>query len=129
MRIENSKTLVRSTRTAYADALLDLGPENDRLVVLDADLSGRGPLDGVKFPQEFQPLFPAVRQGFDDGHGLSPCLPLKIRSCPMDHRGRIRSTPVMPPPRLRVSKTRSQSSSLPGWVTRGFRSRGYSSRI
>ena len=39
MKLENDKTLVRSTRTAYADALLQLGAETDDIVVLDADLS------------------------------------------------------------------------------------------
>ena len=39
MRIETDKTLVRSTRAAYGDALIQLGAENDQVVVLDADLS------------------------------------------------------------------------------------------
>ena len=75
MRIENSKTLVRSTRTAYADALLDLGPENDRLVVLDADLSESTMTCkfAKKYPEKFFNMGIAEQSMMGTAAGLAAC--------------------------------------------------------
>ena len=44
-----------ATRDAYGAALLELGRQNDRIVVLDADLSGstKTAAFGKEFPQRF----------------------------------------------------------------------------
>lgn len=75
MRIENSKTLVRSTRTAYADALLDLGPGNDRLVVLDADLSESTMTCkfAKKYPEKFFNMGIAEQSMMGTAAGLAAC--------------------------------------------------------
>lgn len=75
MRIESSKTLVRSTRTAYADALLELGRENDKVVVLDADLSESTMTCkfAEKYPGKFFNMGIAEQSMMGTAAGLATC--------------------------------------------------------
>ena len=75
MRIESSKTLVRSTRTAYADALLELGRENDKVVVLDADLSESTMTCkfAEKYPGKFFNMGIAEQSMLGTAAGLATC--------------------------------------------------------
>lgn len=75
MKIESSKTLVRSTRTAYADALLDLGRENDKVIVLDADLSESTMTCkfAEKYPGKFFNMGIAEQSMMGTAAGLATC--------------------------------------------------------
>ena len=75
MRIESNKTLVRSTRTAYADALLELGRENDKVVVLDADLSESTMTCkfAEKYPGKFFNMGIAEQSMMGTAAGLAAC--------------------------------------------------------
>lgn len=75
MRIESNKTLVRSTRTAYSDALLELGRENDKVVVLDADLSESTMTCkfAEKYPGKFFNMGIAEQSMMGTAAGLATC--------------------------------------------------------
>lgn len=75
MKIESNKTLVRSTRAAYADALLDLGRENDKVVVLDADLSESTMTCkfAEKYPGKFFNMGIAEQSMMGTAAGLATC--------------------------------------------------------
>ena len=56
----------KAVRVAYGEALVKLGEENEKVVVLDADLAGATMTNGFKkaYPDRFyqnnQPLFPLL---------------------------------------------------------------------
>ncbi|SFP69418.1 transketolase subunit B [Oscillibacter sp. PC13] len=75
MKLENDKTLVRSTRAAYADALLQLGAETDDVVVLDADLSESTMTCkfAEKYPDKFYNMGIAEQSMMGTAAGLATC--------------------------------------------------------
>lgn len=75
MRIETDKSLVHSTRTAYADTLLALGQENKRVVVLDADLSESTMTCkfAEKYPERFFNMGIAEQSMMGTAAGLATC--------------------------------------------------------
>ena len=54
----NTNSELKATRDAYGEALAELGSENDRVVVLDADLSGstKTSVFKKKFPERIVEL-------------------------------------------------------------------------
>ena len=75
MKIETDKSLVRSTRNAYADALLQLGAENDTVVVLDADLSESTMTCkfAEAYPEKFYNMGIAEQSMMGTAAGLATC--------------------------------------------------------
>ena len=75
MKIETDKSLVRSTRNAYADALLQLGAENDKVVVLDADLSESTMTCkfAAAYPEKFYNMGIAEQSMMGTAAGLATC--------------------------------------------------------
>lgn len=75
MKIETDKSLVRSTRNAYADALLQLGAENDKVVVLDADLSESTMTCkfAEAYPEKFYNMGIAEQSMMGTAAGLATC--------------------------------------------------------
>lgn len=75
MKIETDKTLVRSTRNAYADALLQLGAEKDNIVVMDADLSESTMTCkfAEKYPEKFFNMGIAEQSMIGTAAGLATC--------------------------------------------------------
>lgn len=75
MKKEVNKSLVRSTRAAYGDALLCLGAENDNVVVLDADLSESTMTCkfAEKYPDKFYNMGIAEQSMMGTAAGLATC--------------------------------------------------------
>lgn len=75
MKKEVNKSLVRSTRAAYGDALLYLGAENDNVVVLDADLSESTMTCkfAEKYPDKFYNMGIAEQSMMGTAAGLATC--------------------------------------------------------
>ena len=75
MKIETDKSLVRSTRNAYADALLQLGAENDKVVVLDAELSESTMTCkfAEAYPEKFYNMSIAEQSMMGTAAGLATC--------------------------------------------------------
>ena len=82
MRIETDKTLVLSTRNGYGDALVQIGAQNEKVVVLDADLSESTMTCkfSEKYPERFFNMGISEQSMMGAAAGLAACGMIPIAS-------------------------------------------------